>query len=95
MHAAAAPKPTMPPAAKPAAPKAAEAAKPKEGMYNYSRISFTLIVLFFILSPGVLLTIPAGARGLFSSGQTSVAAALVHAFVFVFVLKMINPYFYY
>jgi hypothetical protein len=99
MNAAAAPKPAMPPAAKPAAPKAAkpaeEAAKPKEGMYNYSRISFTLIVLFFILSPGVLLTIPAGARGLFGSGQTSVAAALVHAFVFVFVLKMINPYFYY
>ncbi len=40
-------------------------------------------LLFFILSPGILLTIPAGSRGLFVSGQTSVAAAAVHAVVFV------------
>jgi hypothetical protein len=75
-----------------AAPKKEEK---KEGMFNYSRISFTLIVLFFVLSPGVLLTIPSGGRGLFNSLQTSLAAAAVHAFVFVIVLKMINPYFYY
>ena len=40
-------------------------------------------LLFFILSPGVLLTIPAGSKGLFLSCQTSVAAAAVHAVVFV------------
>ena len=40
-------------------------------------------LLFFVLSPGVLLTIPAGSRGLFFSCQTSVTAALVHAVVFV------------
>ena len=40
-------------------------------------------LLFFVLSPGVLLTIPAGSRGLFFSCQTSVTAALVHAVVFM------------
>ena len=40
-------------------------------------------LLFFVLSPGVLLTIPAGSKGLFFSCQTSVTAALVHAVVFV------------
>lgn len=85
--------PAMPPAAPAMPPKPAEAKK--EGMYNYRGISLTLVVLFFLLSPGVLLTIPAGARGLFGSRQTSLAAAAVHAFVFVFVLKMIKPYYYY
>ena len=43
-------------------------------------------VLFFALSPGVLLTIPAGSRGLLRSGQTSIVAAAVHALVFLAVL---------
>lgn len=42
-------------------------------------------VLFFVLSPGVLLTLPPGSRGVFMSGQTSVMAALVHAVVFLVV----------
>ena len=42
-------------------------------------------LLFFLLSPGVLLTIPPGSKGLFVSGQTSVLAAAVHAVVFVIV----------
>ena len=46
-------------------------------------------LLFFLLSPGVLLTIPAGSRGLWMSGQTSIAAAAVHAIVFVLVWKYI------
>lgn len=46
---------------------------------------FGLAALFFVLSPGVLLTIPPGSKGFFRSGQTSVAAALVHALVFVLV----------
>ena len=40
-------------------------------------------LLFFILSPGVLLTIPPCSKGLFMSNQTSIAAAAVHAVVFV------------
>jgi hypothetical protein len=45
-----------------------------------------LVLLFFILSPGVLLTLPPGARGVFMSGQTSLMAAAVHAFVFALVV---------
>jgi hypothetical protein len=48
-------------------------------------MSLTLIiaaVLFFVLSPGVVLTLPPGGRGVFYSGQTSVTAAAVHAVVF-------------
>jgi len=45
--------------------------------------SFYLAALFFILSPGVLLTLPPGSKGIFASGQTSIVAALVHALVFV------------
>jgi hypothetical protein len=41
-----------------------------------------LVLLFIVLSPGVLLTIPPGTGGLFLSGQTSFAAAAVHALVF-------------
>jgi hypothetical protein len=44
-----------------------------------------LVLLFFILSPGVLLTLPAGPRGVFMSGQTSLLAAFVHAIVFAIV----------
>ena len=40
-------------------------------------------LLFFILSPGVLLTIPPCSKGLFMSNPTSIAAAAVHAVVFV------------
>ena len=43
---------------------------------------FALVVLFVLLSPGVLLTIPPGTGGPFLSGQTSFAAAAVHALVF-------------
>ena len=41
--------------------------------------TFFLVVLLFILSPGVLLTLPPGRGGLFMSGNTSMLAALVHA----------------
>lgn len=55
---------------------------------------FALAALFFVLSPGVLLTIPPGPKGLFRSGQTSVAAALVHALVFVLVLSFCRRWFF-
>ena len=46
---------------------------------------WALALLFFVLSPGVLLTLPPGGRGVFMSGQTSVVAAAVHALVFAVV----------
>ncbi len=51
-----------------------------------------LALLFFVLSPGVLLTIPAGSKGFFFSGQTSLVAAAVHALVFVLVLSCLKTY---
>jgi len=54
---------------------------------------FLLAALFFLLSPGVLLTLPAGSKGIWMSGQTSVAAALVHSLVFVVVLVLIKKHF--
>lgn len=53
---------------------------------------FLLAALFFLLSPGVLLTLPAGSKGIWMSGQTSIAAALVHALVFVIVLTVFKKY---
>lgn len=47
---------------------------------------FCIAFLFIILSPGIVLTLPPGSKGIFFSGQTSFAAAVVHALVFVFVL---------
>jgi len=49
-------------------------------------------LLFFILSPGVLLTIPPCSKGLFLSGQTSILAAAVHAVVFVIVSHIVMRY---
>jgi hypothetical protein len=51
-----------------------------------------LAALFFLLSPGVLLTLPAGSKGVWMSGQTSIAAAIVHALVFVLVLHYLKRY---
>jgi hypothetical protein len=45
---------------------------------------FLAVILFILLSPGLLLTIPAGPKGLFMSGQTSIMAILVHAVVFYY-----------
>ena len=50
------------------------------------------VILFFLLSPGVLLTIPPMSGGLFMSGQTSILAAAVHAFVFAFVSQAFYRY---
>jgi len=53
-----------------------------------------LVVLFFLLSPGVLLTLPP-VGGVFMSGKTSVIAALVHALVFGAVVYYIVHYTHY
>ena len=51
-----------------------------------------LAVLFFVLSPGVFLTLPPVGKKIWMSGQTSCAAAFVHAIVFVGVLWLIREY---
>lgn len=50
-------------------------------------------VLFVLLSPGVLLTIPPGSRGLFRSGETSTSAVAVHTFVFFAVFGLLRKLF--
>jgi hypothetical protein len=49
-----------------------------------------LIVLFILLSPGVLLTLPPVGKKIFMSGQTSIQAVLVHALVFSAILYFIT-----
>ena len=49
--------------------------------------------LFLVLSPGMLLTLPPGSKGVFTSGQTSPAAALVHAVVFALVFALLRKQF--
>ena len=53
------------------------------------------VVLFVVLSPGLLLTIPGSGSGLnalvnFSSGKTSVMAVIVHAVVFFVALSLLK-----
>ncbi len=49
-----------------------------------------LAILFFVLSPGVLLTLPPVGKKIWMSGQTSITSALVHAIVFVGILYLIQ-----
>jgi hypothetical protein len=48
-------------------------------------------LLFILLSPGVLLTLPAGSKGIVMSGQTSLMAVLVHAVLFYFLVPFLAP----
>lgn len=48
------------------------------------------IVLFILLSPGLLLTIPPVGKKFFMSCQTSVAAVLVHALIFAVAIYYID-----
>jgi hypothetical protein len=54
-------------------------------------------VLFILLTPGVLLTIPPGTKGVFMSGQTSMLAVGVHtllyALLFSFMRKSFAQYY--
>lgn len=49
------------------------------------------VVLFILLSPGLLLTLPPVGKKIFRSCQTSTAAVFVHALVFAFALYYL-PY---
>jgi len=51
-----------------------------------------LAVLFVVLSPGVLLTLPAGEQGVLTLNKAPIVPVLVHAAVFAavyFVVKMV------
>ena len=49
--------------------------------------------LFVILSPGILLTLPPGSSGVFTSGQTSLASAVTHTLVFALVFALLRKQF--
>jgi len=49
-----------------------------------------LIVLFVLLSPGVLLTLPPVGGQVFMSGKTSLIAVLVHAVIFTLILTQLE-----
>ena len=51
------------------------------------------LLLFIALTPGVLLTIPPGSKGLFMSGQTSPASVAVHTVVFALVFALLRKQF--
>jgi hypothetical protein len=53
----------------------------------------TATTLFLLLSPGMLLSIPPGSKGLLMSGQTSIQAALVHTLVFALVFALLRKQF--
>jgi hypothetical protein len=54
---------------------------------------FVPALLFVLLTPGVLLTLPPGSAGIFRSGQTSGAAVGVHTLVFAIVFATLRSQF--
>ena len=48
------------------------------------------VILFILLSPGLLLTLPPVGKKLFMSCQTSVVAVFVHALVFALALRFVD-----
>jgi hypothetical protein len=51
-----------------------------------------LAVLFVLLSPGILLTIPPVGKKIWMSGETSIISSLVHAIIFVGILYLLESY---
>lgn len=54
---------------------------------------FLCVGLFILLSPGLLLTIPGGSKGVFMTMQTSVPSILVHALIFAFLYRSISHWY--
>lgn len=50
-------------------------------------------LLFLILSPGNLLTLPPGSGGVFQSGQTGINSVLAHTVVFAIVFALLRRQF--
>jgi len=53
---------------------------------------YLFVSLFILLSPGFLLTLPPGKKGIWMSGETSLAAMIVHAIVFIVVGRLLWNY---
>ena len=51
------------------------------------------LVLFIVLAPGVLLTLPPGSAGVFMSGQTSGPAVAVHTVVYAITYALLRSKF--
>lgn len=51
------------------------------------------VILFVILSPGLLLTLPPMSKGVLMSGQTSAVAIAVHALVFYILYSFLRKTF--
>jgi len=47
-------------------------------------------ILFILLSPGILVTLPPKGSMIWNSGETSTLAILVHGVIFFVLLKMID-----
>ncbi len=56
--------------------------------FNRNQMLFLATVLFVLLSPGVLLTLPPVGSRVFMSGKTSLLAVLFHAVVFYLILSL-------
>jgi hypothetical protein len=50
-------------------------------------------LLFVLLSPGLLLTLPPTPKGVWMSRETSIPSILVHALVFALVYFLLRKYF--
>ncbi len=50
-------------------------------------------VLFVLLTPGVLLTLPPGSKGIWMSGQSSLVSVGVHTLVFALVFSLLRKNF--
>ena len=59
----------------------------KINIYLKVDMYFLATLLFIVLSPGFLLTLPAVGKSVFMSGKTSTLSVLVHALVFYLVLS--------
>jgi len=54
-----------------------------------------IAALFFILSPGVLLTIPPIGKKIWMSGMTSIYAAIIHAILFATIIYLCDSHEYF
>jgi hypothetical protein len=59
-------------------------------MYHQYANFIISLALFTLLSPGLLLTLPSGSKGVLMSLQTSLPAIFVHAIIFAVVHKAVT-----
>jgi len=59
-------------------------------LFFLDRMLWLAVLLFVVLSPGLVLTLPPVGSKIFFSGKTSVTAVLVHAVVFAAALYLLK-----